>query len=171
MAYVNADGLHVMTDGEEGITRSHGAYLDYGPTPGNAEVVIDFSQIGSTAAIPGGTGVFGISIPKNKQIEEVELFVENAFTSGGSATLDVGLVRLDRTTELDYDGLVAALALTSIDAKGEKVVLRVGSTGAGALIGQTLTNPGLVTVRYNTAAYTAGKLKVRIRWFDPNKIG
>lgn len=171
MAYVNRDGLLVMTDGEEGITRSHGSYLEYGPTPGNVEVVVDFSHITSTASIPGGTGVYGISIPKDKQIEEIELFVENAFTSGGAATLDIGLVRFDRTTEIDYDGLVAALALTSLDAKGEKIVLRVGSTGAGALVGQVLTNPGLVTVRYNTAAYTAGKLKVRIKWFDPNPVG
>lgn len=173
MAYLNADGLWIKVDGEEGTTQKGGHYHEHGNTPGLAELVVDFGDIPATAAIPGATsrGALGIQIPSGVRIEEVELFTETAFTSGGAATLDVGLVRYDRATELDYNGLVAALALTAIDAAGEKTVIRVGSTGAGALIGTTLANPGIMTVNYGTAAYTAGKLKIRVKWYRPTAIG
>jgi len=172
MAYLNADSLWIKSKGEEGNTQKGGHYYELGSQSGLAELVVDFGDIGSSAAIPGSsTGTLGVQIPSGVRITEVELFVETAFTSGGAATLDVGLIRYDRSTELDYNGFVAALALTAIDAAGETTVLRVGSTGAGALIGTTLANPGIMTVNYGTAAYTAGKLKIRVKWYRPNTTG
>lgn len=173
MAYLNADGLWIKVDGEEGITQKGGHYAEVGSTPGLAELVIDFGDVTASPAIPGAStrGALGIQIPGGVRITEVELITETAVTSGGSATLDVGLIRYDRSTELDYDGLVAALALASFNAAGETVVLRVGSTSAGALIGTTLANPGIMTVNYATASLTAGKVKIRVKWYKPTTIG
>lgn len=106
-----------------------------------------------------------VVIPANAVFHKIEILAETLATSGGSATLDIGLSRLDRSTELDYDGLVAQLALTAIDTTGETTTLTKGSTGAGALIGTSNANAGLLTARYNTAAFTAGKLRVRIYWY------
>ena len=54
--------------------------------------------------------------------------------------------------------------MTAIDTAGETNVIRKGSTGAGALIGTTLTNAGLLVADYDTAAFTAGEVVVRIRY-------
>jgi hypothetical protein len=123
------------------------------------EVVLDLDTLTSSAAIVGE----GVLIPNNHQVVSVEIFMEEAATSGGSPTLDIGLVDQDRSTAIDDDGLVAALALTSIDAIGDKLSLSQGSTGHGALVGTVITNTGYITAHYNTAAYTAGVARVTVQ--------
>ena len=91
----------------------------------------------------------------------METVVEAVATSGGAAALNVGLVRLDNTTPIDVDGLVAAAALTTLDTLGEK------TAGAGALVGTVLTNPGKIVADYDTAAYTAGTVLVRVKFYVP----
>jgi hypothetical protein len=118
----------------------------------------DMTDLGTTAAIQD----YNVVVPKNARIEKVEVITQTAVTSGGSATLNVGLKRTDNSTELDYDGLVAALALASFNSAGETVALTVGSTSAGALIGTTLAYNGYLTVDYDTAAFTAGAIRVRV---------
>lgn len=102
-----------------------------------------------------------LKFPKELRIARIDVITDTAATGTG-ATLDIGLVQEDRTTAIDADGLVAALPLTSIDAVGETTSLTVGSTYAGALIGTSTSNIGHLTANYNTAAYTAGALDIRI---------
>lgn len=106
-------------------------------------------------------------IPSGAFIRRVEVQTEVAVTSGGAATLNVGLNKLDRTTAIDADGLVAALALASFNAAGETVLLTTGATGAGALIGTVLAFPGILVADFDTAAFTAGKVIIRIVWYMP----
>jgi hypothetical protein len=114
-------------------------------------------------------------LPEGLRIEEVEVFTQTAFTSSGtigSATFVLGLKqRADRSTELDHDGLLTASFVgSSIDAAGEKTVVRVGSTGAGALIGTTLSQDGVIVIantQHGSHPYTAGKAVVRIRGYYP----
>ncbi len=160
--WTNNDGLRVKFDITEGETGAGGQVMSYGNVS-VVELEILGTEIGSSAAVIDDHTV----IPSGAIIKEVEVVAEDAFTSGGSATLDVGLIRLDRSTELDYNGLVAALALTAIDAEGDVVSLVQGSTGHGALVGTTLANAGLVTVNYGTAAYTAGKAVIRVHYYMP----
>ena len=174
MSYVNSDGLLIKTDGEEGITQKGGLYpATNNPVPNVAELVVDFGDIPVSAAIPGRSsrGAYGVVIPKGVRIERVEVVAETAATSGGAATLDVGLVRLNGTVELDYNGLVAALPLANINVAGEVNLLTPGVTSAGALVGTTLTEAGILTVNYGTAAFTAGKIKVRISFHRPLTVG
>lgn len=162
MAWSNADGLYLQWGTEKTVPNVAGEYKTYGRLR-EVEVKIDLTAVGVNSTILSDTTFF----PKGARIEEVEIFTQTAATSGGAAALNLGLIRTDRTTAYDADGFVAALALTAIDAAGEKTVLRVGSTGAGAFIGTTLANVGLLVADYDTAAYTAGVLIVRIRYYVP----
>ena len=98
-----------------------------------------------------------------------------AVTSGGAPTLDLGLIRTDRSTEIDFDGFVAAATLAQLDGgigvrrlylKEATDSIPVPAVG-GALLGTTTTNTGYLTLRVNTANFTAGVLKVRIGYWFP----
>ncbi len=178
MSWQNSDGLYVKFGPEEGKpalggeTNSLNSIHTY-------EFVIDYSEALSAtyAIVDGGSalGPQGVVIPEGLRVTEVEVFTQTAFTSSGtigSSTFSVGLKkRSDRSTELDHDGLLTASFVGSaIDAAGETSVVRVGSTGAGALIGTTLAEDGVIVVA-NTAhashPYTAGKAVVKVRGFYP----
>lgn len=126
---------------------------------------IDLTTLTSTSTIIDN----GIIFPAGARLHSVSVIGTVPATSGGSPTLDVGLIGMDRTTVPTNGGtaIVKALAMTAFDASGENNILYVGSTGAGDLLGTTLTNKYYVTVRANTATYTAGKVRVRIVWYKP----
>lgn len=154
----NDDGLHIRYGETEVVTTKGGAKPPVGGL-NHFEVVVELADLSTTAAIVGE----GLLIPNNHQVVGVDVFMEVAATSGGSATLDVGLVDQDRSTAIDDDGLVAALALASIDAEGDSLSLVQGSTGHGALVGDVITNTGYVTASYNTAAFTAGVARITVK--------
>lgn len=160
--WTNSDGLRVVTGVDEATQAKAGEYK----LCGNMHMVeAEFlaTSLGTSAAVLDYNTVF----PNGARIEKVEVVAETACTSAGSAVLNVGFQRTDGSTELDYDGLVAALALTSIDADGDVVELIQGSTGHGALVGTTLAYDGVLTADYDTAAFTAGKLLVRVYFYMP----
>lgn len=162
MAWTNSDGLHIKTGYELGsAATAAGEYKTYGRLR-DIEVKISLATLGTGSTILSDVTFF----PKGARIEEVEVVVETAAT-GATAVLNLGLIRTDRTTAYDADGFLAAFPLASMDAAGEKTVVRVGSTGAGAFIGTTLANVGLLVADYDTAAFTAGVIKVRIRYYAP----
>ena len=162
MTWTNNDGLKVKFGIEEATMAKAVSVPKMGDT--EFEVRITLADLTATA---GGTVYDDVIIPDNFRIEEVEVFTETAATSGGSAALNVGLVRLDRTTEVDFNGLVEAQAITSHDATGEKTVLRapVSGTGVGDLVGTTITEPSYFAADYDTAAYTAGVVRIRVKGF------
>ena len=160
MAWKNNDGLYLKYGTEKATANKGGEFRLDGPLH-MVEVKIDLTALTSSAAIVSDQ----IFFPKNARIEEIEVVTHTAATSGGSATLDVGLQQTDRSTEIDYNGFVAALAKTAVDAAGEKNVIRVGSTGAGALIGTTNSTVGYITANYGTAAFTAGVVYVRVKYY------
>lgn len=163
-----------------------GLYIEYGPTEvvvvdggelsvlgGLHEVEIDIplaSLAVTTPLILSDT----IELPAGARIHKVTFIVETAATSGGSATLDFGLIRTDRTTQLDYDGLVAALALAEMNVQGAIIEFMndadstpAGEAGDGALVGFTLSNTGLLVANANVAVFTAGVIKARVYWYRP----
>lgn len=159
--WTNNDGLYIRMGTDEATATLGGEF----PTPVAgmhvAEVRITLTGLALTSSVMANTTI----IPSGATIHKVEVIAETAATSGGSAALNVGLHRLDRTTAIDADGLVAALALTAIDTLGETSELHKGSTGAGALIGTELTNPGVIVADYDTAAYTAGEALIRVYYY------
>lgn len=158
MGWYNSDGLYIKFGTDQATAGKAGEYRTNG-----AQRVVELSIPALTALTT--TGVIQddhVVLPAGARIEKVEVVTKTAATSGGAATLDIGLIRTDRSTAYDDDGLVAAAALTTIDAAGETTSLTVGSTGAGALIGTTLANNGYLVASYNTAAFTAGAVTVRV---------
>lgn len=176
MSWQNSDGLYVKFGVEEGKVALGGEILNMGGQH-VYEAVVDYSEaLSATAAIVDGgsaLGPQGVVLPEGLRVEEVEVFTQTAFTSSGTigtATFVLGLKkRSDRSTELDHDGLLTASFVGSaIDAAGEKTVVRVGSTGAGALIGTTLSEDGVLVIantQHGSHPYTAGKAVVRIRGY------
>lgn len=125
--------------------------------------------LGSVSSTAEGVGTLGVVVPEGARISAIEIVTETAFTSTGTigtASVEIGLVKLDRTTELDYDGLVDANFVGSrIDGVGERTYIEIGSTGVGALIATTLTEPGLISVRaaqHASHPLAAGLLRCRL---------
>jgi hypothetical protein len=158
-SWLNADGLYLKFGTDKATASKGGEYVTTGALR-EIEIKLDLTTLTDTAAIVSDN----IFFPKMR-IEEVEIVTHTLATSGGAATLDIGLIRTDRTTEIDYEAFANGVAITTHDAAGEKTVLRIGSTGVGQLVGTTTTNPGYLTANYNTAAYTAGVIYVRIRYY------
>ena len=156
--WLNADGLYIKYGTDEAAYDNAGEYKTDGPLRLIELELSDMTQVGSSAAIFSDNAL----LQEGYRIEKVEIVTTTLVTSGGAATLNIGLMRTDRSTELDYDGLVVALPLASFNAAGETVTLTNGVTYAGALIGTTLAYNGHLTVDYDVAAFTAGAIKVRI---------
>jgi hypothetical protein len=162
VTWYNNDGLQVRYGTDEATASKAGAYNLLGKLH-----EVEISLTGTAISATAGTIVEdNLVIPKGARVHEVQVIAQTACT-GPSAVLNVGLKRTDRSTELDYDGLIAALPLTSLDAAGETTTLNVGSTYAGALLGTTLANNGQLCADYDTAAFTAGVIVVRIRYYFP----
>lgn len=160
MSWFDPDGLLRKFGTEKAVPNRAGEYKTYGAER-VVEVRLDLTTLTSSHVIQSDQEF----IPINMRVEEVEVIVQVAATSGGAPTLDVGLIQSsDRTTAISNTAFVAALALASIDQAGEKTVLRVGSTSAGALIGAltSTTQPGHIAARVNASTYTAGVVIIRI---------
>lgn len=158
----NADNLAWKYGLDEAVIGRAGEYVTNGPLRYIEVTINDMTVLGTSAAIMDN----GVIFPINVRIEKVDVMTITACTGTG-AVLNVGLVRnSDRSTAIDADGFVAALPLTSLDAAGEITSLVVGSSYAGSSIGlTTATYPGLITADYDTAAFTAGKVAIRI-WYS-----
>ena len=159
----NDDGLYIK------FGRNEGTGVTGGEVPGNhagpnkvAEQVITLTSLGSASTILNDA----VLIPAGARIEKVQIITDTLATSDGSATLNVGLIREDRSTTYDADGFVVQAALTTIDAAGETTDYVEGSTAHGALIGTTLAYAGRLVADYDAAAYTAGVIRVRIHYYQ-----
>lgn len=157
MAWNNNDGLRVFFAGEL-------RQFDGGEFPGaganrTIEIELNATELTTTAQAFGAPWVI---VPRNSVIESVEVISETALASGTS--IDIGLQRLDGTTELDYDGLVDGLVLANLNVDGEKNVITAGVTYAGLLVGKETAYPGYITV-LETGTFTAGRLVIRVNLY------
>ncbi len=155
MPWINEDGLLVRFPGDALGTVAGGEYPGAGANR-VIELEVDAADLTTTATAFGAPYLI---VPRNSVIESVEVISETALVGGTS--IDIGLQRLDGTTEIDYDGLVDGLVIASLNVDGEKNVLNVGSTSAGLLIGTETAYPGHITV-LETGTFTAGKLVIRV---------
>ena len=163
MGYLDNAGLYVKIGPETATPKVAGEYR----TPGELreiELVLNLASypFGATNYIVDDTTV----MPAGMRIQEVETYVDTAAT-GATATLDIGLMRTDRTTVTSATAFVAAATVASFATVGTKAIITAGSTFAGALIGTTTASVNHITVRVNTASFTAGVIRVRIRYYRP----
>jgi hypothetical protein len=152
-SWTNADGITVYFGPEEVNTQVGGEFRD---RTGNNRITE--YKITGTALNAFGTATLlnrSVDIPVGEVIERVELYVDTAFTSGGSATLIVGTYRADGTTVIDADGFIASTAVASL-TDGATIV------GAGAQIGTTMAYKSRVAATVGTADFTAGEGRLRV---------
>lgn len=159
--YTNADGLRIRWGQDEGKSGSGGEFSRGGPRH-HVEHTINMAELGTA---PVALDRF-VVLPIGARLESVEIIVDTAVTGGG--TFNLGLYRTDGTTAIDADGLLAAVAATVFDTAGEKTTIRKGDTGAGAMLGTSLTNPAVITADYDTTAFTAGRITVSVYWYVPS---
>jgi len=160
--WVNSDGLGVNFGINQAAAVNAGELEVDGDLFQIAIPIADATAIPATASSVTITET--ITVPDNARVESVSLYVTTAFTSGGAATLDIGLFNDDGDGTFsvnDANGLVAGSAVAALvnDAK---------VSGAGAQVGtrvQGTGNRGLaVSYGYGTAAFTAGAADIIIRY-------
>jgi hypothetical protein len=99
-------------------------------------------------------------IPAGAVIRSAELYMSEAATSAGSATIVVGTYEKDGTA-IDADGLIASTGKASLTATA-------GIEGAGALIGEvgSATKNSYIGFAVGTAVFTAGEGKLVVTYVD-----
>lgn len=161
--YLHGDGTYQKFGTAEGASGAAGEYSTLAGRRQIEVVINDLTTLTTTATIVDDN----TWLPKSVRIEQVDVIADTAATSAGAATLTIGLVQEDRSTAVDATGLVNALAKTAYDADGETNILTAGVSGAGTAVGTTLSASypkSYITAKYTTAAFTAGKLTIRIHY-------
>jgi len=157
--YFDGDGLLRKYGTTKAVPNYAGEYKTYGSLR-EIEVRIDLSLLSTSTQLILSDQVF---FPKER-VEEVVIEVETAAASSGSGTLDVGLIQTDRSTEIDFNGFIAAELTSALNTAGKKIIYTNGVSKAGALIGTTTTNVGYLVANANTAVFQSGIVYVRIRY-------
>lgn len=159
MSWFNEDGLLLKYGTEKGVSNKAGEYRFDGPLH-MIEFTLDLTSAAADPTVMPGTDQ--VSFPANAIVEKVEIVATEAAVGSGSV-LNIGLIKRDRSTEIDYEAFVKALPTASMDTIGETTVLTKGVSYAGDLVGTTVgANPGYLTVDYTTAAFTDGTIRGRI---------
>lgn len=162
----NDDGLYIFYGPSEA-TRTRGGEYRIGGPQHITQVSIALASLPTVASSNKQIVADNVTIPSGAFIEKVVVFVTKE-TAGTNANLDVGLVDQDRSTEIDFNGFLAAAdAFNGGTDLGTTTEYVVGTTEAGALIGTKITNTGLITANAETADFTAGVIQVRVYWSVP----
>lgn len=165
MAFLHADGVYQKYGTEKATANIGGEYRNYGDER-EVEFTVTLSGLTETET-PLSDQVF---IPSGARIAGVEVLTTTAAATG--TAIDVGLIREDRSTEIDYNGLLDAFTTAKMDAAGERNVYQtsgdVAGASAGPLLGTSTSQVGYVTCSRTTAtAFTAGVIRLKIRYYMP----
>jgi len=163
--WTNSDGLNVSFGLEKATPSVEGILSTMGDEH-SVVVNLDYANITGSDALVSTHPSAGI--PDNVHITSATLYVKTAFTSGGSATLSIGLWNDDGDGTFsvnDADGIDATIALTAINAIGEHVACDGALVGSnGTFTAGTGDRPLFVSVAYGTAAFTAGNADLVIKY-------
>lgn len=159
--WLDNTGLYQKYGVDQTVTAAGGEYSNSGDL---REIQFHLALTALTATPTIITGADNIFIPAGVRIEEVQVVNEVAAATG--VTIDLGLVRTDRTTEIDYNGILAAAPIADYNALGERITYTIPSAICGALMttGTTGANPGYLTANSTATLFTTGIIEVRIRY-------
>lgn len=168
-SWTNDDGLKVKLGVTEATPTKTGSYGGVAAPYNCVEADLDLADLAATATSLDDT----VKFPTGAVIEKVELVVLE-IADGASATLDIGLMQLDGTEE-NYDGLVDGATEAALDdTEGATYEYYAGSSSvaggaAGTVIGDFngVSEPCTLSAMYVTAAFTAGRVKIRVFYTNP----
>lgn len=179
--WLNKDGLFLKFGTDKTIVEAASEYAFDGPnriveTTINLATVNAGASINATPTIISDNLIFPAPPSGQLYIEKVELIVETLATSGGSPTLSVGLIQMDRNTIPSnystafinaevFTELQATGTIEYLNPNGSTTSIPAGSTRGGGLIGSSpanATGPYYLTATGTATAFTAGIVRVRI---------
>lgn len=167
---VNADGLTVYYEDAMGTPTRGGEINAMGGHI--AEVMITLADLPVLSSDDNGLLLAdNVRIPAGAFIEKVEVFASKE-TAGTNANLNVGIVKASDLSITDANGILAAADdfNSGTDLGGLVTYNRAAgsvTTEGGALIGTQLANTSLLCAAYDTAAFTAGIVRLRVFWSVP----
>ena len=165
MGYLDNSGLYIKIGPEVAVPETAGEYNNLGPLREVEFVIPDLTVLTTSDAILKGADNF--FFPTGVKIESVVIVTDTAATSGGSATLIMGLMQTDRSTMIDATGVVNAVAVATLTAGSEQTYIK-GTSGAGTKVGtgaSATTLPAYITAKAGVAVFTAGAVRVRVRYY------
>lgn len=153
--WTNSDGLEIRFTGPE--ANQSGAEVVGGATK---ELVVDFTF---SEAITAAAWAHESYIPAGSYIKSATLIVTEAATSGGTATLTIGLAQKDGSV-IDADGIDATIALADLAAA--KVVKCDGALAGGVASIGSANGYVYTTPTTSSNAFTAGKGRLVIEYIE-----
>jgi len=165
MGYLDNSGLYIKIGPEVAVPEAAGEYNNLGPLRMVEFVIPDLTVLTTSDAVLKGADNF--FFPTGVRIEKVTIVTDVAGTSGGSATLILGLMQTDRSTMIDATGVVNAVAVATLTIGSEQVYVK-GTSGAGTRVGTGVaatTLPAYITAKAGTAVFTAGAVRVRVEYY------
>lgn len=172
-SWMNSDGLYIKYGSNEGVSTSKSGAFEC--SEGGVQVVeltLDLTKLTTTNTVFNDV----VFIPRYAYITYVETVAVVGAATG--TAINVGLINRDRSTEIDYDGLLAAAPTANMNTAGETsryqqaVTVPASLTGVGALVGTEMTTSGggyITAARTDATAFTAGIIKVRIAYIPMGK--
>lgn len=168
-SWMNSDNLYLKYGVDKATANTGGEYRTTTNKLHMVELKLTLSALTQTETIQNDQ----VFLPAGARIQTVQVVTQTAAATG--VAIDVGLIKsTDRSTQIDYDGLLAAFPLGNMDLAGEQVTFSAATTipasvtGTGALIGTTLAFTGYVSASATTAtAFTAGVVSVIISYYMP----
>ena len=161
----NADGLHVKFGTSEGVSGHNAGELNMLGPVHILELEVELSELTQTETILNDV----VMLPDNCQVVWVRTTTEVAAVTG--TAIDVGTIAKDRTTEVDYNGLLAAFPTGNMNTVGETVRFTAvhtelaSVTGTGAQIGTIITQPCYISASMTDAtAFTAGRILIEVAY-------
>lgn len=168
--WINSDGLLIKFGTDKARAERGGEYSALGNGSHVVSLMIDLASLPTAASGNEQIQCDNVTIPNGAFITKVRVTVVEEPTTSGSPNLDLGLVDQDRSTEIDFNGLLAATDTWETGGSDLGLVTEYvkGSTEVGALVGTKITNTGLITASADTADWTDGTVKVDIEYFMPH---
>ena len=155
--WVNSDGLPVGFGTRTETSTGSNRVRENGATE-KAYLVFKGVDLADAVARTEDQVIHGVSIPNGATILSATLKVSEAFTSGGSATLDLGVYDADGTA-VDDDGIDSAIAVAALTLGAE-----IACDGADVNTVVATSGGVKVCASYDTAAFTAGKAVLEVEY-------
>ena len=156
MSYTNADGLFVLTDGDQGAVKENGGAL--AATKVLVIEIPDATKLGTAQTAPTANDAF---IPAGSYITSASFVVTTAFTSSGAGALGLGLFTLANGT-INAIGIDAAIAKADL-AANKAVACNGDLVGGVATVGAADAYVGAL---HTSNAFTAGAGKLVIEYIE-----
>ena len=174
----NSDGLrigfgrHTEDNGVANVTGRYGAKR-------TMQLMVDLVDV-TTAATEANTPIQHAQIKRGSIITNAYIQTVVAATSGGSATLDIGLWgrgTLATPVTDDANGLHSGVTIAQMTTVGEIVGLTgakvheedaAGTPRVGTAVGATSLSDCVISLEWNTAVFTAGRVLITVEYIEPS---